>query len=276
MEYKIVVDSGCDLDEVMKSELNIGIVPLKIDVDEKSFFDDGNLDILPLIDAMKHSKKSVKTSSPSPADFIKEYEGGDNVFVVTISSRLSSTYNNALLAKEMLIEQRDKFIHVFDSKSASIGETLVGLKISELIKKKLPVEEIVSSINEYIESMNTFFILESLDNLIKAGRIGKLAGQVASALNIKPIMGDNDGEIELVDKVRGNKRAFRRLIELVGESGEDIENKVLGISHCNAPDLAEQFKKDVEKVYNFKDIVVMETGGLSTAYANDGGLIIAF
>lgn len=276
MDYKLVADSSCDLNDELRERLDIGLAPLKIDVEEESFIDDGKLDVLPLIEAMKNSKKGVMTSSPSPADFLKYYEMAENIFTVTISSKLSSTYNNALLAKDMFLESKDKFIHVFDSKSASVGETLVSMKIFDLIQEKLKPEEIVARVNQYIEEMETFFILESLDNLIKAGRMNKLVGHVASALNIKPIMGANDGEIELVDKVRGNKRAFKRLVEIVGERGDNLEERVLGIAHCNAPERAEEFKKDIEEVYKFKDIVVVNTGGLSTAYANDGGLVIAF
>lgn len=276
MDYKLVADSSCDLNDELREKYDIGLAPLKIDVEDESFIDDGHLDVLPLIKAMKKSKQGVMTSSPSPVDFMKEYEKGENIFAVTISSKLSSTYNNALLAKDMLQETKDKFIHVFDSKSASVGETLVCMKIQELLDSGLNRDEIIKKVDKYIKEMETFFILESLDNLIKAGRMNKIAGHVATALSIKPIMGANDGEIILEDKVRGNKRAFKRLVEIIGEKGEKLEEKILGIAHCNAPDRAEEFKKDVEEKYNFKDIIIVSTGGLSTAYANDGGLIIAF
>ncbi len=276
MNYKLVADSSCDLNNQLKEKLNIGLVPLKIDVEDKSFVDIEGLDIQELLKAMKESDLGVKTSSPSPNDFIKEYMNGDNVFAVTISSMLSSTYNNAILAKNMIQETTDKLIHVFDSKSASVGETLVSIKIFELIEEKLNFDEIVNTVNKYIEGMETFFILESLDNLIKAGRMNKMVGQIASALNIKPIMGANNGEIELVDKVRGTKRAFKRLIDIIGEKAENIEDKILGIAHCNAEEKAIDLKRDIEERYNFKEIIIVETHGLSTAYANDGGIIIAF
>lgn len=276
MEYKIVADSSCDLNDEIKSKYSIGLVALNIDVEGRSFIDDENLDTKELIKAMKESKTGMKTSSPSPNDFIKEYEGEENIFVVTISSMLSSTYNSAVLAKDMILENTDKLIHVFDSKSASVGETLVSLKIFEMIEEKLKFEDIIASVNKYISEMETFFILENLDNLIKAGRMNKVVGQIASALNIKPIMGANNGEIELIDKVRGTKRAFNRLIDIIGEKAENIEEKILGIAHCNAEEKALDLKKDIEDRYNFKDIIVVETHGLTTAYADDGGIIVAF
>lgn len=275
---KIVADSSCDLNQELKEKLNIELVPLKINIGEKLYIDDENINIKEFLRDMKESKTPVRTASPSPNDFMKEYEKGDNIFVVTLSSALSSTYNNAMLAKNLILEQsKEKFIHVFDSLSASIGETLVSIKINELIEKKLENFDIVKEVEGYIDNMKTFFILESLDNLVKAGRVSKILSHIGSLLSIKPIMGSNDdGTIRLVEKTRGKKRAFNRLVEIIGEQGDKLEEKILGIAHCNAPEKAEKLKSKIEELYNFKDIIIVETAGLSSAYANDGGIIIAF
>lgn len=277
MKYKIVSDSSCDLNEGLKKQMDVGLVPLKIDIDGQTFVDDENLNVDELLVNMKNSKNHVKTSSPSPGDFLKEYEEGENVFVVTISSQLSGTYNSAILAKNIIADSAEKFIHVFDSKSASIGETLISMKIFELIQEKYDNLDIVNKIEQYINEMKTFFILDNLDNLIKGGRLTKIAGHIASFLSIKPIMGsDEEGNIRLVDKVRGTKKAFRRLVDIIGEEGKDIEDKVLGISHCNNEERANKLKDEISKRYNFKDIIVVEMAGLSSVYANDGGIVIAF
>lgn len=278
MKYKIVADSSCDLNEELKERLNISLVPFKIDVDDKSFIDDIHLDNMELVNAMKNSPNPVKTSCPSPGDFVAEFNDADNIFVVTISSQLSGTYNAAILAKKMVEEENpEKFIHVFDSKSASIGETLIAIKISELIEERLSNQEIVETVEKYIKQMNTYFILESLDNLIKNGRISKTKGLIANVLNLKPIMGDDgDGNIELVENHRGTKKAFRRLTEIIGEKGVKLEEKILAISHVNALERAEGLKRDIERLYNFKDVILVKTAGLSSAYAYDGGIILAY
>lgn len=278
MKSKIVADSSCDLNEDLKEKLNVSLVPFRIDVDEQSFTDNKDININKLIKAMKKSPNPVKTSCPSPGDFAIEYMGPEDLFVVTISSKLSGTYNSAFLAKEMIEEDDpDKFIHVFDSKSASVGETLVAMKIQELIDQKLKNFDIVEKVDKYITEMKTFFILESLDNLIKNGRISKTKGIVANLLNLKPIMGDDgDGNIKLVENNRGSKKAFKRLVQIIGETEEKFEEKVLAIAHTNALEKAEKLKNEIEKAYNFKDIVLVKTGGLSTAYANDGGIILVF
>ncbi len=278
MNYKIVADSSCDLNEELKERLNISLVPFKIDVDHKKYIDNEEMDTMELIDAMKNSPNPVRTSCPSPGDFVSEYRKADNIFAVTISSQLSGTYNSAVLAKDMLKEEEpEKFVHVFDSKSASIGETLIAMKIQELIENKLSNLEIVEKVESYINGMKTFFILESLDNLIKNGRISRTKGLIANVLNLKPIMGSTDnGEIRLVENVRGTKKAFKRLIEIIGETGEKFEEKILAISHVNAFERAEELKREIQSKYNFKDIVLVKTAGLSTAYANDGGIILVF
>lgn len=278
MKYRIIADSSCDLNDSLKEKLDISLVPFSIDVEDEKFTDDKDLEVNKLIASMKKSPNPVKTSCPSPGDFASEYMGIDSVFAVTISSKLSGTYNAAFLAKEMIQEKYpETFIHVFDSKSASIGETLVAIKIQELINQDLDNLDIVDKIEKYIAEMKTFFILESLDNLIKNGRISKTKGLVANILNLKPIMGDDgEGNIELVENNRGSKKAFKRLIQIIGETGEKFEEKTLGIAHANALEKAENFKVEVEKLYKFKDIVIVKTGGLSTAYANDGGIILAF
>ncbi len=278
MDYKIVADSSCDLNEELKEKLNISLVRFNIDVDDKKFIDDENLDTMELIHAMKNSPNPVRTSCPSPGDFVEEYRKYDNIFAITISSQLSGTYNSAVLAKEMIKdEDLKKFIHVFDSKSASVGETLIALKVKELIDNKLSNIDIVEKVEKYIHEMKTFFVLESLDNLIKNGRITKTKALIANVLNLKPIMGeDGEGNIRLVENVRGTKKAFKRLVEIIGETGGKIEEKILAISHTNAEEKAENLKRDIKSRYNFKDIIVVKTAGLSSAYAYDGGIILAF
>jgi DegV family protein with EDD domain len=278
MKYKIIADSCCDLNEKLKKRLNIGLVPLNIHIGSKSYKDDEKLDTKMLLHHMGNSTESPKTASPSPNNFMEAYKNSDNIFVVTLSSKLSGTYNSAMMAKEMLKEEiGNKFIHVFDSLSASIGETLVGMKISELINKGCDNLSIIDKTNAYIKEMKTLFVLDSLDNLVKAGRLNALKGKIASMFSIKPIMSDNgEGEISVLEKVRGSKKALRRLVDLIGEHGERFEEKILGIAHCNCLEKALQFREEVRKKYKFKDIIIVETAGISTVYANDGGLIIAF
>ncbi|WP_252187479.1 DegV family protein [Anaeromonas gelatinilytica] len=277
---KIISDSGCDLNEKIKKKLNLAMVPLSIRVDDREFIDDESLDRKELLKVMKNSEDYPKTASPSPKSFLDKYKNSEKSFVVTISSALSSTYSNAIMAKNMMMEEvNEKFIHVFDSVSASVGETLICIKLNELIDNGLTENDIVEKTNNYIKEMKTFFVLESLDNLIKAGRMSKIKGRIASVLSIKPIMGaTDDGNIRLVKKTRGTKKSLSKLVDVIGEEGNigKFKEKILGISHVNCKDRAEKLKNDIMKKYNFKDIIIVDAGGISTVYANEGGIIISF
>lgn len=277
MKIKIVADSCCDVNPEVLKETKLELVPLTIEVNGKRYRDDSELDIDNLIREMKESDQAPKTSCPSPQDFIEAYKGEESVFVVTISSKLSGTYRSAMLAKELFLEEvGNKFIHVFDSFSGSVGETLVSLKISELVHKGLKEMEIVEKVNDYIKEMKTFFTIKSLDNLVKAGRVSHLAAKVSSMLSVRLIMAEKNGEIQLHEKVIGAKRVFKRLVEVIGEQGQNLEEKILGIAHCNCLDKALAFKEEVLKRYNFKDVIIVKTGGISSVYAGEGGLVIAF
>jgi DegV family protein with EDD domain len=238
----------------VEKQTGIELVPLTIQIGDKEYRDDKNLDIDGLIEDMKNSPIAPKTACPSPQDFIESYKGDGSVFVVTLSSALSGTYKSAMMAKDIFLEEvENKFIHVFDSLSASVGETLVSLHISELINKGLKEMEIVEKVNAYIKDMRTFFTLKSLDNLVKSGRVSQFVAKVSSILSVKPIMAENgEGQIEVHEKVVGAKRVFKRLVEVIGEQGQNLEDKVLGIGHCNALESALAFKEEVLKRYNFR------------------------
>lgn len=278
MRYKIIADSCCDLTKEIKERFDISIAPLSIDIGDQHFLDDENLDREALLKAMQKSDDVPKTASPGPEPFLNLYRQYKDIFVVTISKELSATYQNAVLAKNLLMDEaEEKYIKIFNSFSATIGETMIAYKLGELIEAGLNKEEIVEKVEKYIDEMETLFVLDSLDNLIKAGRMGKLKGKLASFFNIKPVLGATDeGTITLVDKARGSKRAIRKLIDKIGERGEKLEEKVLGIAHCNALEKAEYIKNKAAERYNFREIVIVETAGISTVYANEGGVVIAF
>jgi DegV family protein with EDD domain len=253
-------------------------VPFKLYLGDKEYVDNDELNPINFINDMVDYSGVGKSACPSPNDFLDKFEEKNDNFVVTISEKLSGTYNSAVLAKNLFEENHeDGFVHIFNSKSASIGETLTALKIKELIDQKVDRDNLVNTVEEYIENMRTFFISENLDNLIKNGRISKMRGTIASILNIKPIMGTNrSGEIILYDKQRGIKKAYNRLKEIVAETANDCSEKTLAISHVNNFERAKYIKSLIEEECNFKDIIIVQTGGLSSLYCDNKGVILAF
>lgn len=276
MSFKIISDSSLDLNEQLENEIPVSLVPFKLYLDNEEIVDDKDLDVVEFISKMKKSSKLPRTACPSPNDFQKTFEGPESVFGITISSKLSGTYNSAMLAKNMILESVDKKIHIFDSKSASVGQTLIGIKIKELMDKGFDFDKIVEDVEAYIKDMKTFFISESLDNLIKNGRIPSWKGKLAMALKIRPIMTAIEGDIEMFEKVRGSNKAFERLAQIVKELSKEASDKVLAISHVNNPERAKTLKARLQEICNFKDIIIVPTHGLTSLYCDDQGIIIAF
>ena len=277
-KISIIADSCTDFFDSDEVTDNYKRVPFRINIDGIEFLD-FKLDIKNLIYAMKHRTNKVTTACPPPSDFLASFSRMTNNFVVTISSKLSGAYSSAMIAKDMFLEeiQESKLIHVFDSKTASAGETLVALKVKELCDKGLPFHDIVNDVAVYISKLKTFFVLESLENLIKNGRLSKRDSIIGTMLHITPIMGENgDGEIELKGKAIGWKSAVKKLIDMIGAYDIDFKNTILAITHVNALERAMSIKRDILAKYSFENIVIFKAGGLSTVYADDQGIVLAF
>ena len=279
MDYKLIADSCCELtEELRQSDLQAETVPLTILLDDVNYVDDHTLDIPGFLASLKKSKHAPTSACPPPDLYLEKFKQAAHTFAVTLSSKLSGSYNSAINAMEMLAEEtQDKQVHVFDSLSASAGELAICLKIQELVAQRLDFDAIVEKVSAYISEMKTFFILENLDTLIKAGRMSRITGYVASTMSLRPIMTAERGEIKLFEKARGSVRAFTRLADIIGEHciGR-MSEKTLVITHCNNERQAKFLRAEAQRRYDFKDVVVLPTRGISTMYANEGGVIIAF
>jgi len=277
---KIIVDSGCDISDEMLSDdgAKVEMVPLSLQIEDKSFIDDEHLDITEYLTEMAGSKATPKTAAPSPGSFLSKFLGEENIFAVTLSSKLSGSYNSAMTAKQMYVEDiGNKFIHVFDSLSASVAEMLIVNKIKEFAKNNVSNVEIVDAINKFIFNLRTYFILEKFDNLVKTGRINPAVAKIASLLSIKPIcMSTREGVIAMADKAKGFKKAIEKMIELIINERVDFENRILAISHVKCLDKALYFKEEIMKKINFKEIIIVEARGVIATYADNLGIVIAF
>lgn len=283
MRYKIVIDSCGELTDSLKNDPHFASVALELDVDEYHFVDDDTFDQKDFLAKVKASPNCPKSSCPPPARFMDAFgEDTEHVYMVTLSSRLSGSYNSAMLAKELYEEQQEQKtdgvktkIYVFDSKSASVGETLIGMKVQELEEAGLSFEQVVEQTEAYIEEMHTFFVLESLETLRKNGRLSNIKAALATALNIKPVMGStNIGSIQQLGQARGMNKALESMVEKMMQVTKNCEEKVLAISHCNCFERAMRVRERIEKLAHFKKIVIVDTAGVSSMYANDGGVIL--
>lgn len=195
---------------------------------------------------------------------------------MTLSAELSGSYNSAMLGQKLYLEEHpDANVHVFNSCSASVGETLIALKIQECEEAGMKFSETIRQVDQFIQEQNTYFVLETLENLRKNGRISSVKAVVASALNIKPVMGATpQGMIIQLGQARGMQKALRAMVERMAADLKNPAEKVLGLVHCNNRERAEYVKSEIQKLIRVKDIIVLETSGVSTLYAAQGGMIL--
>lgn len=277
MSYKIIVDSCGELTEEMKASGIYETAPLKIDVNGHHIVDDETFDQARFLKLVEESAECPKSSCPSPERYMEGYHcEADRVYVVTLSAELSGSYNSAVLGKSLYTEEYgEKDIYVFNSRSASVGETLIARKIQECEEEGMSFEEAVKATEEYISEQKTYFVLETLETLRKNGRLTGLKAIVATALNIKPVMGATpEGMICQLGQARGVKKALSKMGEHILEEVKNAGEKTLAISHCNCRERAEAVKEMLTSRMKFRDVIILDTAGISSMYAADGGIIV--
>lgn len=279
MSYKIIVDSCGELTQKMKRKGIYSSAPLSMEVDGDRIVDDETFDQADFLKRVAASPECPKSSCPSPEKYMELYDGEEErVYAVTLSAELSGSYNSAQLGKDLWMEEhagQEKRIYVFNSRSASVGETLIACKIEECEEKGMSFDEVVSAVEAYIAGQHTYFVLENLDTLRKNGRLTGIKSLVASALNIKPVMGSTpEGKICQLGQARGMKRALAKMADQIAADGENTKNKVLAISHCNCPEWAREMGRMIKDKIPVKSSFIVDTAGISSMYANDGGIIV--
>lgn len=276
MSYKIVVDSCCDLPEEYRKDPRFEVVPLGLEVGDYHIMDDDNFNQKEFLEKVATSDQCPKSACPSPDRYMRAYTtDAEDVYVVTLSSHLSGSYNSAILGKEIYHEELgDKNIYVADSLSAACGETQIALKAMELAESGLSFEEVIPLLETYRDRMNTYFVLDNLDTLRKNGRLSGMKAFVASTLNIKPICAGNHGDIVQRGQGVGIKKALIKMTELVVRETEHPEEKRLMISHCNCFERAMVVKDMIMAKSPFQDVIVVDTAGVASMYANDGGIVV--
>ena len=276
MSYRIVVDSCCELQEQYKSDDRFRSVPLTLEVGDYKVVDDESFNQKEFIEKVATSTQVPRSACPSPEQFMEAYRGEeDEVYVVTLSSHLSGSYNSAEVGKNLYLEKYGaKKIHVVDSESASCGETQLAMRIMQYKEAGLSFEDTVKKVETFKRRMRTYFVLDNLETFRKNGRLSGVKALTVSALNIKPIMVGVFGSVEQKGQAIGTNKALAKMADYVIADVPDTKTRTLMITHCNCPKRAEYMLDLMKKRATYKDIVVMDMAGVSTMYANDGGIIV--
>lgn len=276
MSYKIVVDSCCELPEQYKKDSRFQSIPLGLEVGDYQILDDENFNQKEFLQKVAACPTCPKSNCPSPELFREAYhDEAEEIYVVTLSSHLSGSYNSAELGKKLYEEKYgSKKIHVVDSESASCGETQIAMKIMEYKEAGFSFEETVDKVEKFKRQMRTYFVLDNLETLRKNGRLSGVKALVASTLNIKPVMVGNLGVIEQRGQAIGINKALAKMADHFAADVKNPQERTLMITHCNCPERAEYMRRLMEKRASYRDVVIMDTAGISSMYANDGGIIV--
>ncbi len=283
MEFQIVTDSSSDLLNSSYADPDVGfaVVPLSLRIGEYEYIDDETINPKEMLAELARAKGSVSSACPPPEAWAKVFRKAQNTFAICITSKLSGTYNSALQAKAMVLEESpEKNIHVIDTKAVAGVMTMTTEKLFRLIHQNINFDEIKAEIDKFVSERSLLFSLEDFSMLIKTGRMNKLVGFTATALGIRAVAMADDGAINVIAKTRGEEKTMERLVGLMGSINPGFlaakAPQVL-INHCNNLKMAQQLRNMMMQTYNhISDVRIFDTRGLCSFYAANGGLLVSY
>jgi len=280
MNIKIMADSACDLTQKYYDEYNIEMVPLTVHLDGHEYKDGIEITPKKIYDAMRDGS-STKTSQVTPQSFKSIFtsfaEANQPLVYFAFSSELSGTYQTAkMMENEIKSDFPNAPIHVIDTKCASIGYGLVVLRAAQLAKEGATVEDIIELGTYHAKNMEHIFTVDDLEYLYRGGRVSRTSAFVGSLLRIKPLLHVDEGKLIPIQKIRGSKRVLGRMIEVMEERGVDFENQVIGISHGDDLERANELASLIKEKFNVKDIIIEMVGSVIGAHSGPGTIALFF
>lgn len=277
---KIYADSATDLPLSFFSQADVELFPLRVHIEEKDFEDMLGINAKEVYDKIREGHQP-KTSQVSPETFLNEFEklakNGEKGVYVAFSSELSGTYNTAVMMRDQVLETYPDFeFAVVDSKAASLGYGMLVKKAVELRSKGLSVSEVAEGVQQAIPQVEHFFTVEDLDYMARGGRVSKTSAFVGGLLNIKPVLHVEHGKLIPIEKVRGRKKVIKRLVELVGEHGVNLDKQTVYISHGDDEQAAEELKTLLTEAYGVQQFEVQMIGSAIGAHVGPGALSVFF
>lgn len=279
MAIKVITDSASDLPEALVVANDIEVIPITVSFpgDPRIYRDRVDISTREFWNRMFTSSKLPKTATPGPLAFVDAFEKWlqqkGEVIYVGLSSGLSSTFQTAQLALEMVGSSRIKLV---DSLSASLGTGIQVLKAVEYVKAGLGLEEVTARVENYRDSMETIFTLDTLENVVKGGRLPRIVGVVGGLVDFKPIFRGENGKVAIYEKLRGRKKALKRMVELAGTLGETAHKRVVGITHVDCLPEVEYLASRIGERYQPKEILISEMSAGVGTYAGRGGILLHF
>jgi DegV family protein with EDD domain len=271
----ILTDSASDIDPSLRQSLGIIAVPLKVSFGPETYVDGVTLTSSAFFEKLRQSDVMPTTSQPSPLDFAEAYKlivekyGKDvEIIAVMLAGVLSGTYQSALIGKSMLEEELD--ITVIDSRKASFVHGLICVEAARAAREGKSKQQILDMIDRYLDNVQVYFIVDTLEYLQKGGRIGKASALIGSLLNIKPILTlDPAGYVAPFDKVRGTKKALARVMEALQEYAQGQPVKVAVLHSAVPEEAAEQLEK-IKQQFHVVESYLQEIGPVIGTHVGPG------
>lgn len=274
MNYKIIADSSSDV--LTLDTVPFASVPLKITAGDRTFVDDADCDVAAMTEFMLSYKGKSSTACPGTQDWVDAFGDAENVFCVTITSGLSGSYNSArLAAEEYMAANPGRRVHVVDTLSAGPELRLVVEKLQELILEGLPFDEIVEKIEKYHKQSFLVFSLQSLHNFVANGRVSPAVGALVGLLGIRVVgKASEQGTLEPLSKVRGDRKALPEMIRIMKELG--WKGGRVRIAHNENLKMAEALRDALCAIHTKLDVAIEDCRALCSYYAEKGGLLVGF
>ncbi|GAA5417477.1 degV domain-containing protein spr0652 [Paraliobacillus ryukyuensis] len=280
MQIQLMTDSSADLPKDLKQKLQIITIPLFVHFGNEQYTGEA-LDTVTLLEKIEASNTLPRSSAPGPHEYYQAFKAcpiDKPIILLGVSEGISSAYNHAKMGRNMLLEEEpNRKIAVINTKTASPGLILLLNEAADKIAEGYGYEQLVTHLEDRVDHTITLFVLRTLDNLIRGGRLDKVKGAIAKTLNIKLLLHASDeGKVEVLEKVRGDKKALRHFVDQIGDYISNAENKVLAMTHCNAKERAEDVLQQIKQKYSFKQIILSDVGPVIATHTGEGGLVISF
>ncbi|ULT58117.1 DegV family protein [Neobacillus drentensis] len=280
MTVKILADSACDLPLNFYNENNVVLFPLKVQINDQDYEDVKTIDPKTVYDTIR-SGVVPKTSQVSPLLFEEVFtemaEKNEEGIYIAFSSELSGTYSTAVMILDQVKEKYPDFqLTIVDTKCASLGAGLVVMEAAKLSLQNATKEEILADVSKRCKHMEHIFTVEDLDYLAKGGRVSKASAFLGGLLNIKPILNMEEGKLVPIEKIRGQKKVFRRIIEIMKERGSRLDEQIIGISHADTEATALEVKEMIMNEFHPKEVYISSIGSAIGSHTGPGTISIFF
>ncbi|RKD32966.1 DegV family protein [Thermohalobacter berrensis] len=280
MSIKIITDTGCDLSKEIIDEYDIEVMPFIVNLDEQEYEDGVNIKPETVYNSMRNGKvpKTAQISAGKLKEVFEKYaQEGETCIYIAFSSELSGTYQTAVMVKNELLNTYPDFdLTIIDTKCASMGHGLVVYRAAQMAKEGKTKDEVLDTIEYYKNHMEHIFTVDNLEYLYRGGRVSRTAAFVGELLKIKPVLHVEDGKLIPIEKVRGRKKVFKKILKIMEERGDNLENQTIAITHGDDIKGATKIKEMIAEKFGCKDFIINMIGSAIGAHSGPGTIAIFF